>query len=943
LKITNSSVKKSFFAVVFFVLLTQGSSVLAATFFMSPTGSDSNNGSSGSPVATIMKAQSLASAGDTVVINPGTYNVAPVINSVQDGVYAVVNLINKNGITYEAVAGTRPVLDFSGITDAGKRIVAFWVTASGVTFQGFDVIGLRETINNVNNQSVGFAGWGCKSCTWNQVNVHDGECVGFYFEEVAANNLVYRCDSYNNTGIDSFSYGNADGFGCHPSNGGTGNIFREDRAWNNSDDGYDTINCSETVVFDHCWSYKNGNNGGNGNGFKIGGWASTVQNKIANPLPVHVVEFCLSACNSSHGYYANHQPGQAANWTNNTSYNNSTDFDMLERTAPDYSSAVAETNANDIAGVDEVMHFNLAFSGTLTGDLNESGAIVSDNSWTENISLNNGDFESVACSAITQARQADGSLPNITFMHPVGSSPAANLGCFPLTVAGTPTQAPPTATRTITPVLPTFTSTRTAIATPTASRTSTPVPPTATRTLTSTATATKTSTVTSKTTATSTKTNTPVPPTFTSTPTRTSTATSVPFTATSTVTKTPTGKSTPSPVVFTFTATPSPVLTVIATNTVVETATPIPPPLTSTPAPPTATATQTPTFTETVTSTKTVPPTSTLTPTPVPPTATRTATLTVTLTRTPVPPTATFTHTPVPPTSTPTLIATNTPVVTGTGSFAVYFLAGVTSDTTNSPHPQIEVVNTGKVALNLNNVEVRYWFNCDCTGQSLQSFVDWAGLLPAGTSVTGDVLTAVQPTTLGGQTDYVSYKFTGNLVLQPGQMIQVQSRFNKSDFSNMLQDNDWSYTPTTSFIQWTKITGYLNGTLVWGQQPVASTSALKPASVVAFPNPSTGNGVNLSVNLTGGGLQANAKDVGSPTVVDPDAQVTFRAYTLASRLIWSTTVTGASLGSSGNHVIYWDERDVAGAPLSNGVYYVTVTVKSQGQSSMAGSKVLILK
>jgi hypothetical protein len=271
----------------------------------------------------------------------------------------------------------------------------------------------------------------------------------------------------------------------------------------------------------------------------------------------------------------------------------------------------------------------------------------------------------------------------------------------------------------------------------------------------------------------------------------------------------------------------------------------------------------------------------------------------------------------------------------------LYFLAGVTSDSTNSPHPQIEVVNTGTGPLSLNNVEVRYWFNCDCTGQSLQSWVDWAGLLPAGTSVTGDVLTTVQATALGGQTDYVSYKFTGNLVLQPGQMIEVQGRFNKSDYSNMLQDNDWSYTPTTSFIQWTKITGYLNGSLVWGQEPAATAAVLKTASLIAFPNPSTGSGVNLSVNLSGSGT--GAKDLGPSTVVDPDAVITFRVYTLSSRLIWSTTVSGASFGTSGNHVLYWDERDLAGAALANGIYYVTVTVKSQGQSSTAGSKVLILK
>ena len=37
------------------------------------------------------------------------------------------------------------------------------------------------------------------------------------------------------------------------------------------------------------------------------------------------------------------------------------------------------------------------------------------------------------------------------------------------------------------------------------------------------------------------------------------------------------------------------------------------------------------------------------------------------------------------------------------------------------------------------------------------------------------------------------------MVLQPGQMIQIQSRFNLSDWSNMLQSNDWSYAAYTSF------------------------------------------------------------------------------------------------------------------------------------------------
>jgi hypothetical protein len=276
----------------------------------------------------------------------------------------------------------------------------------------------------------------------------------------------------------------------------------------------------------------------------------------------------------------------------------------------------------------------------------------------------------------------------------------------------------------------------------------------------------------------------------------------------------------------------------------------------------------------------------------------------------------------------------------------VYYLAGVTSNVTNSPHPQIEVVNTGSGPLNLNNVEVRYWFNCDCTTQTVQSWVDWAGLLPSGTSVTSDVVSTVQPTTLGGQTNYISYKFTGNLVLQPGQSIEIQSRFNLSDWSNMLQANDWSFTPYTSFTEWTKITGYLNGSLVWGEQPVATPAVLTTASVMAFPNPSNGAGVNLAVNLSGStsGSTAGVNDVsGSTTGIDPDALITFRAYSLDGQLIWSTTVSGASFGSSGSHSLYWNERNLENQSLASGLYIVTVTVKSHGVSSTATSKVMIVK
>ena len=494
----------------------------------------------------------------------------------------------------------------------------------------------------------------------------------------------------------------------------------------------------------------------------------------------------------------------------------------------------------------------------------------------------------------------------------------------------------PVPTATNTPVSPT--------ATPT--HTNTPVPPTATFTFTSTHTSipTNTFTFTSTVTDTATLTKTATP---TSTDTFTSTNTSVPATSTPTFTSTntsvpPTATNTNSPVpptaTFTFTTT--------SVNTPTFTNTSVPPTFTATwtktntSVPPTATPSPTATNSFTATS---VPPTSTptLTSTPthtsVPPTATNTS----------MPPTATFTHTAVPTaTDTPAApTATNTSS-TDTGAMTVYLMSGTTANDTNSPHPQIEIVNTGTGPLDLNNVEVRYWFNCDCTNQTIQTTVDWAGLLPAGTSVTGDVIDTVHPTSLGGQTDYISYKFTGNLVLQPGQNIQIQSRFNKSDWSNMIQNNDWSYAAYSSFTESTHVTGYVNGSLVWGQEPVGVSAALAAASVIAFPNPSTGTGVNFAINLNGGaplGTSLNVKDANSAVSIDPNAQLTLKVFTLTGRMIWSTSLSGATFGSSGSHDVYWDERNLSGANLANGLYIAMLMVTSQGQTSSSSVKVLILK
>ncbi|WP_238915739.1 pectate lyase [Clostridium sp. YIM B02555] len=382
----------------------------AADYYISTTGNDSNSGKLKAPFASIAKAQAVASSGDTVYIMGGIYKKFNIAKS--DNVYNYVIDITKSGITYKAYSmSDMPTFDFSNITTS-KRVAAFRIArgVTDVTITGINVTGVPV---GTQKQSECFRVEG--NVTLNRVTCHDNAANGFYFVNHGTG-TCYRCDSYNNIGVKGISMGNTDGFGAH----GEGVTFKECRAWNCSDDGYDCLTSTGTNTFDTCWAY-NMNAGGDSNGFKIGGYAMGTPPAVA---PVHTVKNCLSASNGAHGFYANHQPGKSATWTNNTAYNNKFgNFDMLER--------VSTSDATDIPGTREVLHNNISFGGVALKDANLPNENVTDNSWNKSgVSVTADDFQSLDASQMTRPRGKDGELPDITFMHLNSNSDLNGLGCF---------------------------------------------------------------------------------------------------------------------------------------------------------------------------------------------------------------------------------------------------------------------------------------------------------------------------------------------------------------------------------------------------------------------------------------------------------------------------------------------------------------------------------
>ncbi|MCM8539144.1 MAG: DUF1565 domain-containing protein [Lentisphaeraceae bacterium] len=392
-------------------------SINAENYFISIDGSDDNLGSIEQPFATITKAQSVVKPGDTVFIRGGVYKIYNSHINRQYKIWNYVFEITKSGlalkpITYSAYKGEKPVFDFSGLKPNGKRITAFYVTASWIHFKGITVTGVKAP-KLEHTQSECFENNGSNNIYENLTMRHN-QAIGIYHLD-GSNNLFLNCDAYENHDYTSGNKlgGNVDGFGAHPRKGSINNIFRGCRAWFNSDDGYDSINSHESVTFENCWAMYNGFDNkfkslADGNGFKIGGYGSTPVNKLPKTIPRHITKNCLSVRNKAYGFYANHHIG-GSDWIQNTAYGNKINFNMLCR---------LNDNKTDIPGTGHKLINNLSWNGRKgeLGQIAESGNTLEGNKFLNKSEVSKKEFFTLDEKELTAPRKKDGSLPDSNFM-----------------------------------------------------------------------------------------------------------------------------------------------------------------------------------------------------------------------------------------------------------------------------------------------------------------------------------------------------------------------------------------------------------------------------------------------------------------------------------------------------------------------------------------------
>lgn len=151
-----------------------------------------------------------------------------------------------------------------------------------------------------------------------------------------------------------------------------------------------------------------------------------------------------------------------------------------------------------------------------------------------------------------------------------------------------------------------------------------------------------------------------------------------------------------------------------------------------------------------------------------------------------------------------------------TGGLKIQMFNGNTSASSNTIAPRIKVLNTGTTAMNLADVKLRYYYTND-SNKPQAFWCDWAQM--GSSNVTGTFVTMPTPKT--GADTYFEIGFTSAAgSLAPGAAAEIQIRISPADWSNYTQTGDYSFNPTdSSYADWTKMTGYVNGVLQWGIEP----------------------------------------------------------------------------------------------------------------------------
>ncbi len=365
----------------------------AATYYVSTSGNDANNGALSTPFKTISHGAGVAQPGDTVYVRAGVYNDLVRISS--QGTSAA-------HIGIRAYPGESPVIDGTG-TAAGTDLVLF-SSAQYVDFSGFEVrnsthIGicvypgsfLTISGNNVhgsvrNGIWAGYSAFGTTSdltisgnTVWNNVLENQNRTMSGGWAQAIGTEYANRVTVTNNNVYQNYG----EGIAYVLSDGGT---IKNNTVYDNySVEIY--LDNAQTTTVDSNLAYTTGNSAYYRGGYPASGIGSANESYgTSNPLNALTIVNNI-VLNSKYGfYYSNEANGgglQNVTVANNTFYKGAVDLIWIASAA--HANSVVENNVfyqvgnvmTNVAGSGVTYRNNDWYGGT-AGTASGSGDVLAD-------------------------------------------------------------------------------------------------------------------------------------------------------------------------------------------------------------------------------------------------------------------------------------------------------------------------------------------------------------------------------------------------------------------------------------------------------------------------------------------------------------------------------------------------------------------------------------
>ncbi|MDO6387838.1 right-handed parallel beta-helix repeat-containing protein [Uliginosibacterium sp. 31-12] len=375
---------------------TETSNLVASrVYYVTPTAASTGAGTSFSAPMSFTAALSAVSAGQMILLQPGTYSVPYTAGA-------------KNTLTL-AKSGSASARIYMVAANCGKAVIDFSFPENTYVQDsyGFYLTGSYWYFKGIEITRAGYQGVYVTGGynTFENVAFHNNRNSGLEINKGGHHTTVINSDAYRN--YDPKKNGSmADGFASKQTQG-AGNFFYGCRAWENSDDGWDTFDSAETVTIENSWTFRNGvdvwgygNFAGNGNGFKLGGNYKLQRNRIINSV---------SFGHPNKGFDQNNNVG-GVTVINNTSFQNGINYG--------FGGALT-------AGEQNVFANNVSLSGKAADSI--ANATSKTNTWN-GIAVSSADFLSVDTNLASRSRNPDGSLVYTTLFRLVAGSKLINAG-----------------------------------------------------------------------------------------------------------------------------------------------------------------------------------------------------------------------------------------------------------------------------------------------------------------------------------------------------------------------------------------------------------------------------------------------------------------------------------------------------------------------------------